>query len=196
MKPSISWKNLHLSLGGDVIVTAADMSIFPGVYRIFGRNGAGKSVLLRYLAKLHPLKGTVIQNTCQKILYLTNEDITFPNLTIEENLLMTHRIFGIQQEICCELFSQEQLDCLSREASVGMRQKVGLSLLFVSEFWDLIIIDEGLSHIDEFSRGLLLSVLQERATEGSIVCLVDHQLPSLTWMKKWKIENGVLYEEG
>ena len=184
-----------LRLSSDLSLVIDSMELQPNIYLVKGKNGSGKSVFLRHLAKLTKESESFIKNGSQNILYLTNEEVTFPNLTIEENLRINQDIFGITASLKTSLFLPEQLTRLCKQASVGMRHKVGLSLTVEPLFWDLIILDETMSNIDSSSRKQVLKELNKRRKEGTIILIVDHNLTDEeTKFKCIVVEEGKIYE--
>lgn len=191
----IRLKNVEWIISESFKMSVFDLKLDSGVYLVSGKNGSGKSVLLRGLSKSINLPELSVQNSCKKILYLTNEDITFPYLTIEENLKLNHSLFGIEQEADLRLFSKGQLETICNKASLGMRQKVGLSLSLVRNYWDLIILDESAANLDIESRKLIFDELEMRANEGAIVLLVDHQFSEFERdFKVIEVREGVVCE--
>ena len=112
----------------------------------------------------------------KRILYLTNSDISFPYLTLKEDIELFENIysFKIDESKKYTLYSDDQIDRLSVESSLGMKIKVGLSMLLKSDFWDLIILDEAISAIDQTTRKKVILELEERSKEGSIVIITTH----------------------
>ena len=94
------------------------------------------------------------------------------------------------------MYSDDQIDRLSVESSLGMKIKVGLSMLLKSDFWDLIILDEAISTIDQTTRKKVILELEERSKEGSIVIITTHDGVNIDSkkIKKIYIKNGELYE--
>jgi len=134
----------------------------------------------------------------KRILYLTNSDISFPYLTLKENIELFENIysFKIDESKKYTLYSDDQIDRLSVESSLGMKIKVGLSMLLKSDFWDLIILDEAISAIDQTTRKKVILELEERSKEGSIVIITTHDGVNIDSkkIKKIYIKNGELYE--
>lgn len=134
----------------------------------------------------------------KRILYLTNSDISFPYLTLKENIELFENIysFKIDESKKYTLYSDNQIDRLSVESSLGMKIKVGLSMLLKNDFWDLIILDEAISAIDQTTRKKVILELEERLKEGSIVIITTHDGVNIDSkkIKKIYIKNGELYE--
>ena len=89
---------------------------------------------------------------------------------------MFHSIYGIEvDKKKVEVFYDiEQLERLSKDASLGMNIKTALTLSFKKSFWDLIILDETISALDDKSRGLLMEELDARTKEGTVVIITTH----------------------
>ncbi|MCF0130282.1 MAG: hypothetical protein HUJ71_01080, partial [Pseudobutyrivibrio sp.] len=60
--------------------------------------------------------------------------------------------------------------------SLGTTMKLGMVLIYIKEYWDLIVVDEVISHLDVDSSRSIVEELEERAREGTTVILVDHNL--------------------
>ncbi|RLK63313.1 ATP-binding cassette domain-containing protein [Atopobacter sp. AH10] len=172
----IQVSNFYQDISDQFALNCKHLKIEPAVYQFKGENGSGKSIFLKYLAKLIPEKHSMIQNNCQRILYLTNEEIALPNLTVRENLQLNHFIFKIREEIRTDLIPEEHLSLLCKNASLGTRQKIGLSLALVENFWDLIVLDEAFSNLDSDALETFLLAIEKRGHEGTIVLFVEHQI--------------------
>ncbi|MBF0699531.1 ATP-binding cassette domain-containing protein [Streptococcus danieliae] len=181
------------------VLKCKSLKIVPGIYQIRGENGSGKSIFLKYLIQLISSSDSMVQSNCKKILYLTNEEITFPNLTVKENLMLSYFLFKIKDSINTELIPEEHLETLCKNASLGTRQKVGLSLAMVGNFWDLIILDEAFSNLDSNTMYKFLNSIDERVHEGTIVLFVEHQVDFSDYscfknLKSIYVRQGDIYE--
>lgn len=171
------------------------------IYYIIGENGSGKSVLLRILSLIESkYEGSINTDVNkEKILHLTTSDISFPYLTIKENIDLLENIypFKIPSFKLESLIEKNQLERLSIDASLGMKSKVGLSLVLVENYWDMIVLDETISAIDKSSREFIFSELSQRASEGSIVIFTSHDNIETNTEKLTKIhiKNGEIYEK-
>lgn len=171
------------------------------IYYICGDNGSGKSVLLRIIGDIDTNfegeKSSLINK--KRILYLTNSDISFTYLTLKENIELFESIysFKIDKSKKYILYSDDQINRLSIEFSLGMKIKVGLTMLLKDKFWDLIILDETISAIDQTTRKKIISELEERSKEGSIVIVTTHDGVNIDSerIKKIYIRNGELDEK-
>ncbi|PCF43831.1 hypothetical protein B5C06_03990 [Staphylococcus delphini] len=82
-------------------------------------------------------------------------------LTIRENIELSYSIHNLDiddkvKSLINELYTKNQLNTQHDKASLGMCLKVGCTLLFKQNHWDIIILDETLSNIDFDSRALIL----------------------------------------
>ena len=78
-----------------------------------------------------------------------------------------------KQEIKEKLEIGDGNDLVSR-VSVGTSMKIGLFLLFISNFWQTIILDETLSHLDVQMKDMVVSELKQRTKEGAVIFLINH----------------------
>jgi ABC-type multidrug transport system ATPase subunit len=69
---------------------------------------------------------------------------------------------------------------------VGTAVKIGIFLLFIKKNWDLIIIDEALSHLDSNMREKVLDELEQRAIEGTTIIIIDHSMEDNRNTEMWK----------
>lgn len=171
------------------------------LFILAGYPASGKSVLLRIIGDIDTnFEGTKKSSINKsRILYLTNSDISFPYLTLGENIELFESIYSMKIDESKKyiLYSDDQINRLSIESSLGMKTKVGLSMLLKNKFWDLIILDETISAIDQNSRKTIIYELEERAKEGSIIIITTHDGLDLNSekIKKIFISKGELYEK-
>mgnify|MGYP000441096395 CR=1 FL=1 len=158
------------------------------IYGIVGKNGSGKTMLLREIAGLiHPTEGSV--SIDGKVLH---RDISFPpslGLIIEkpeflpyltgfENLKLLAEVKKIadDQRIkeYMELFS---LDPYSKQSvkkySLGMKQKIGI-IQAIMESPDIMILDEPFNALDEESVQILRGLLLRYQDEGKLIIITSH----------------------
>ncbi len=158
------------------------------IYGVVGRNGSGKTMLLRTISGLIvPTSGSVYVDGKE-----LHKDISFPpsmGLIIEkpeflsymtglENLKQIASINKIASEETIRAYMKIfSLDPDSkhtmRKYSLGMKQKIGI-VQALMENPDILILDEPFNALDEQSVLLLRNLLQQRKEEGKLVLLTSH----------------------
>ena len=158
------------------------------IYGVVGRNGSGKTMLLRTIAGLLvPTSGTVVINGKR-----LHKDISFPpnlGLIIEkpeflsyltgfENLKQIAAIKKVaSDETIKEYMKLFALDPASkhtmRKYSLGMKQKIGI-IQALMENPDILVLDEPFNALDEQSVLLLRDLLLQRKEEGKLIIITSH----------------------
>lgn len=158
------------------------------IYGVVGKNGSGKTMLLRELAGLiHPTEGTVKVDGRR-----LHHDLSFPpnlGLIIEkpefinyltgfENLKLLAEIKHIaSDETIRDFMKKFSLDPASKQSmkkySLGMKQKIGI-IQAVMENPDLLILDEPFNALDEDSVKLLRELLRQYQKAGKLIIITSH----------------------
>lgn len=157
---------------------------------LFGRNGTGKTTLLRILAGImRPEQGrasldgqalfTSDSRWRRDMVYLGHRANLYPDLTARENLALCLRL---RKQVWDENgFSSamrrhglyDWRDQLIRIYSEGMLQRLGLVRLIMSR-WRLALLDEPSSALDVEGMDLLAEALTGWHSEGRTVLLTSH----------------------
>lgn len=152
-------------------------SLRPGSRLCFaGRNGKGKSTLLRILkGELQPLSGTIHYHPSCSIGYFgqTNIDRLDPKKTIEEELLASAPDLSFEQmkKIAgVMMFTQDETKKRIGVLSGGEKSRVLLAKILASPV-NVVLLDEPTNHLDIESIEALLEAIE--AFNGA-VCLVTH----------------------
>lgn len=160
--------------------------------RVTGRNGTGKTTLLKLLAgTLEPTTGSRTQRRGLRAVYLDQRasDFLAEGLTVREQLfvglspslgiLTSVRRRGLDQELTQELSAYEigiekKLSAFVAELSGGQRQIIALlSTLFTGA--ELLLLDEFKAAMDPVSARTSDRMIEKRLSEGGIgIVLVDH----------------------
>lgn len=158
------------------------------IYGVVGRNGSGKTMLLRTIAGLLiPTSGTVVID--EKRLH---KDISFPpnlGLIIEKPEFLSYltgfenlkQIAAIKKVVSDETIKEYMklfaLDPTSkhtmRKYSLGMKQKIGI-IQALMENPDILVLDEPFNALDEQSVLLLRKLLLQRKEEGKLIIITSH----------------------
>lgn len=157
-----------------------------------GRNGSGKTSLLRILCGLSPAEaGTVrwqgesIRSTresfCGDSLFLAHSNGLKDDLTIAENLRFHGRLAGIEADAedidsalqACGL--TERRDLAVRYLSQGQRRRAALARLWLARSRKLWILDEPFAALDAESVERLAARLGAHLEAGGLAVLTTHQ---------------------
>ncbi len=163
-------KNPVIHLGKQSLRVPLSLQIKgPGLYRIQGRNGSGKSSLLRLLKGLYSLEGGEVSLSAEieRIGYLPQGDGAF-SLTLEENILLGRE--GLVTS--APPFPMEKEGILGpSQLSGGETKKIALNRVF-SAPWDLLLLDEPFEFLEAEGGETLKALLKEK--KGDTIILIVH----------------------
>jgi lipopolysaccharide transport system ATP-binding protein len=174
---------------------------------IIGRNGVGKSTLLKVLAGIiTPDKGQVIMHNPDLRISLISLQAGFvQHLTGRENTILGGMLLGATKE---EMQSRMDAIMMFSELgrffdepvstySTGMRARLGFSVAYHVDP-DVILLDEVLGVGDEAFRKKSTDAMKERIRSEKTVVIVSHSVPILKEVCDrvvW-IENGMTKIQG
>ncbi|MCM3225966.1 ABC transporter ATP-binding protein [Terribacillus saccharophilus] len=158
------------------------------IYGIVGRNGSGKTMLLRSIAGLIiPTEGII--NVDNKQLH---KDLSFPpsmgiiienmqmlpQLTAYRNLEMLSKIKKLANDKDIEtslmrVGLEESRDVKVKKFSLGMKQRLNIAQA-VFEKPDLILLDEPTNAVDENGISLINNLLMEEKKRGATIIIASH----------------------
>jgi ABC-type Fe3+/spermidine/putrescine transport system ATPase subunit len=161
---------------------------------VLGRSGCGKTTLLKALAGLHELdegsvhrRGqdiTTVPVDKRDIVYLYQEPLLFPHLTVFENVAFGLRLRKLEEarvdrdvaHMLASLDLQGQRDKAPHLLSGGQRQRVSFGrALIVSP--QLLLLDEPFSGLDTETRAQMQALFKRVAAEYAITAIfVTHDL--------------------
>ena len=174
-----------------------ELALEPGaVVWLRGRNGRGKTSLLRLLAGLAtPMAGEIrLHGVPQKLagaegrrsqLYIGHQNALKDDLTAMEALRFLARTRGERPDDEALALALQRLGVRgSRHAPVrtlsqGQRRRVALARLALCLHVDLWLLDEPFDALDADGIAALNGLLSEHATHGGATLLTSHQSPSL-----------------
>jgi len=139
-----------------------------GVYFIRGKNGVGKSTLLRIIAKISNCNGKVKNQYCNKMGYLWQNSTLIKYFTIKEHL----ELFNINLTVLSEydLIGKENL--YPNELSDGERQRLGFILAMKSDN-KLVLLDEPFSNVDNNKVSLMKQEIIKNK-KNKIIIIISH----------------------
>lgn len=167
---------------------------------ILGRNGAGKSTIIKLVSEIaYPTEGSILVKG-KKTSLLGTEIGLEPELTGRENILLKCSLLGIEEKEIQKIeksiieFSEieEYIDQPLKLYSSGMRARLGFAISVQTEP-DILIIDETLSVGDEqFKKKCINKISQIIKTNNTTLLLVTHSKETAVEFCK----RGIVIEKG
>ena len=163
------------------------------VYGLYGRNGSGKTMLLRAVSGLIRLDSGSIYVDGKKL----HEEISFPDNTgiVIENMELLPR-FSARQNLkilakirnkaddrsITEALKRVGLDPDStlkvKKFSLGMKQRLNIAQA-IFEKQKLILLDEPTNALDEKGVGLIYDIIREEREKGAVIVIATHHKEDL-----------------
>jgi heme exporter protein A len=177
--------------GDRLIFQGLGFSLAPsGALLLLGRNGSGKSSLLRLLAGLlKPAAGTLFwgdetvgaerEAHAGRLHYLGHQDAVKPVLTVEENLLFWARLHdpATPPDRIAAALAAFNLTPLAQTPgkllSAGQQRRLALARLLAAPA-PLWLLDEPSVGLDQESLARLETILAEHRAAGGMVALSTH----------------------
>lgn len=190
----INIDNISKSFDKGLVLNNINLCFESGkVYGLKGRNGSGKTMLLRAISGLIlPDSGTI--KIDDKIL---GDDLSFPpsvgvlienpgyipELSGKENLKNIADIKGvISDKEINEIMKYFDLEPESKKPvkkySLGMKQKLGLCMAFMEDS-ELVLLDEPMNALDEKAVNDLKDLILKKENEGKLIIIASHDLEDL-----------------
>lgn len=185
----IEINNLEKQFKNQLVLKNINMKFFKGkIYGIIGRNGSGKTVLLKCICGfLRPTSGHVSVN--HKII---GQDIDFPQklgFIIETpGFLMNYSgyknlkyLASIKKEID-DIAIKEAMELVGLDPedkkhvgkySLGMRQRLGIAQA-IMEKPDILILDEPMNGLDKSGVEEMRKLFLKIQSEGKLILLTSH----------------------
>jgi len=172
---------------------------------VIGRNGVGKSTLLRLIAGIiSPDKGEIINHGVSASLLSLQVGFS-QRLTGRENAVLSGLMLGLTKDKILEKIDDislyadlgEFFDMPVNYYSHGMRARLGFSVAIYAEP-DVILLDEVLGVGDIDFREKSIRTMKEKINSDKTVVLVSHSAETIqdTCDRLIWIENGEVREEG
>ena len=181
------------------VVRDVSLDVAPGsLIRVEGRNGTGKSTLLRVAAGVSlPSAGRVTGRPHTG--YVPER---FPGglpFSARDYLLHLARVHGLRGTVAARR-ADEWLDRLGaasfagqplRELSKGMCQKVAIAQALLARP-GLLVLDEAWTGLDQAARGAVDAAVAERIADGGAVMFVDHDQARLAGRitERWRLDGS------
>ena len=191
----IETSGLTKAFGGKMAVDQFDMHVGQGdIYGFIGRNGAGKSTVMRMLAGLAaPTDGEVREfgmqpreaSASRRIGALIESPGLYGSMSATDNLMMKALALGLAdpKDKVRDLLDLTGLGSVGSKAtknfSMGMKQRLGLALALLGSP-DLLLLDEPLNGLDpEGAREIRRLIMRLNDERGITVVVSSHVLEQL-----------------
>ena len=151
------------------------------VYGLKGKNGSGKTMLMRVICGLISATEGTVENPA-----------FIGNYTGFKNLKVLASIQNrVDDEHIREVIHQVGLDPddkrTYRKYSLGMKQKLGIAAAYM-ENPDLIILDEPINALDEAGAKQVHEILEEQKKRGALIIIACHDKEELEMLSDEIIE--------
>ena len=188
----IDIQNLHFSYKRKKVFDSLNLQFSPGhVYGLLGRNGTGKSTLLRNIAGLlFPKKGSILvdgnvpglrQPKFLQNIFMVPEEFYLPNISISnflKHLSPFYLKFNHSQfEKYIQLFDVPS-DSTLQNMSYGQKKKVLISFALASNA-KFLLMDEPTNGLDIISKSQFRKVLADALNEDRCIVISTHQVKDL-----------------
>jgi ABC-2 type transport system ATP-binding protein len=188
----IDIQNLHFSYKRKKVFDSLNLQFTPGhVYGLLGRNGTGKSTLLRNIAGLlFPQKGSISvdgnipglrQPKFLQNIFMVPEEFYLPNISISDflkHLAPFYSGFNFSQfEKYVQLFDVPA-DSTLQNMSYGQKKKVLICFALASNA-KFLLMDEPTNGLDIISKSQFRKVLAEALDDDRCIIISTHQVKDL-----------------
>ena len=156
------------------------------IFGVIGRNGAGKSTMLKVMARvLHPTRGRIVMRG--KVAPLLELGAGFhPELTGRENIYLNSALLGFSRRQVDSMFQSildfaeigDFIDSPLRTFSTGMVARLGFSVA-TSIRPDILLVDEVLSVGDSSFQEKCLDRMNSYQQQGTTIVIVSHSMETI-----------------
>lgn len=190
----IRLKNVTKKIKQDILLDHISLEFRGGkVYGLQGKNGSGKTMLMRAVCGLITLSDGEIDIDGE----ILHKDISFPRSigALLENPASLNGYTGLENlkllaDIQGGIEEKELRDCLAkvgldaddkrvyRKYSLGMKQKLGIAAAVMGSP-DIVILDEPINAIDEAGVEKVREILRGLKEKGSVIIVACHDREEL-----------------
>jgi branched-chain amino acid transport system ATP-binding protein len=206
-------EKLHAGYGAAQVLFGIDITIQAGqLITLLGRNGMGRSTVIKCLLGLLPVTEGAIEFSGESIKNLESFQIArkgiglvpegrqiFPNLTVEENLIATARINPASQQESWTLERiyaffprlRERRTNLGSQLSGGEQQMLAIGRALMTNP-TLLILDEATEGLAPLIRAEIWQALRDLKMKGLSLIVIDKNLAPLLQLadQHYVIEKG------
>ena len=194
-------ESIHLAYPNRIVLDSVTVGVNEGDrIGIVGRNGDGKSSLLRILSgQLEPDEGRVTRRGGVTVGVLDQSDTLDPALTVGNAIVgdtPEHEWAGNPRirDIIAGLVADLEWTARVGELSGGQRRRVALAALLVGE-WDVLMLDEPTNHLDVEGITWLAGHLKNRWAKnagGLLVITHDRWFLDEVSLDTWEVHDRIV----
>lgn len=203
----ITIQNLSKKFGDNEVLTSINLEFEAGqIYGIVGRNGSGKSVLLKCIAGLVLPTSGEIRVLGKRI----GKDIDFAprtGIAIEQPGLLLRKSAYENMKTLAALTKRPSGEEINRliqivgldptekkpvgKYSMGMKQRLSIAMALMDNP-DILLLDEPMSNLDITGAAQMRALYQELAHRGKTILIATHVQEDVTELcnRMCRIENG------
>lgn len=188
MTDLLTTNNLRKVFKDQVVLEGIDLHVPRNqVYCLLGPNGAGKTTLMKILTgMISKTSGQVIfdnhewsRKDLKNIGSLIENAPLYGNLTAQENLKVITKLRGVDDSVISSILNTIGLTNtghkLSKDFSLGMKERLGIGLALVGEP-KLLILDEPTNGLDPVGIQQLRNLIAEFKNKDITIIISSHML--------------------
>lgn len=198
----LSGSDLACQRGGREVFAGVSFSVASGeALTIVGRNGAGKSSLLRMVVGLVRIAGGRIAldggdpelNVAEQAHYLGHQDALKPSLSVAENLRFWSGFLGTSAADIAEPLAAVGLDTLAdlpaAYLSAGQRRRLSIARILAVKrpIW---LLDEPTSALDAAAQEHLAEFMRAHIAGGGLIMAATHSALGLNDARELLLGGG------
>jgi len=207
----VSIKNVSLKIKNALILQHITLDFISGnIYGLVGRNGSGKTMLMKAICGFVPItegKITVFgkeigkkDQFAENMGFIIETPGFLPHYTAYQNLVFLSSINGsIDKKKISEILEQVGLKSAGQKKvgkfSLGMNQRLGLAQALIEDP-DLLILDEPFNGLDNDGVKQIRSLLMDLRDKGKTIIMASHTQEDIDVLcdKVYRMDKGNVLE--